>query len=99
MMRTQACPASPAMKGTTASATATSATPIHALVGIDLLCDLMRRLAFRRDHAPSGAIRDAFTEQSRRAKDEHEDEHEEGEHVLVVASEQADLAIAGGALL
>src|SRR3990167_4210311 len=37
----------------------------------------------------SGAIRHALAEQALRAQREHEDQHEEGEDVLVVAAEHA----------
>src|SRR5438876_9223080 len=47
----------------------------------------------------SCALADPLAEQARRPENEHQDQHEEGENVLVVAAEHAHLALAGGALL
>src|SRR5438552_14815781 len=49
--------------------------------------------------ARSCTLADPLAEQARRPENEHQDQHEEGENVLVVAAEHAHLALAGGALL
>src|SRR5438270_5289990 len=49
--------------------------------------------------AGSCAVRHALAEQTRRPEYEHQYEHEKCEHVLVVAAEQAQLAVARGAFL
>src|SRR6478672_7463648 len=46
----------------------------------------------------SRPIRDAFAEQAGRAENEHGDQHEEREHVLIVAAEQREVRIADTAL-
>ena len=42
----------------------------------------------------SGAVPDALAEQARRPEHEHEDQHDEREHVLVVGAEQDEVAAA-----
>src|SRR5438477_7457829 len=49
--------------------------------------------------AGSCAVRHALAEQARRPEYEHQYQHEKCEHVLVVAAEQAQLAVARGAFL
>src|SRR6266542_5205361 len=145
-MRTHACPASAATNGSSASASATSATPAQTLSGAKLLrrravmgvpprlrlsplrcprrgpsaaapcrpapagtarggvasrnaaaCKADSRLgaALRR----SCALADPLAQQARGAENEHQDEHKEGENVLVIAAEHAHLTLAGRALL
>src|SRR2546422_9907106 len=47
----------------------------------------------------SCAFAHPLAQQSRRAENEHQNEHEEGENVLVIAAEHAHLAVTGRTLL
>src|SRR5208283_2080718 len=47
----------------------------------------------------SCALAYPLTQQTRRPENEHPDEHEKGEYILIVAAEQAYLAVVGRALL
>src|SRR5438034_10232220 len=47
----------------------------------------------------SCALAHTLAEQTRRSENEHQDQHEEGENVLVVAAEHAHLTLAGRTLL
>ena len=44
------------------------------------------------DHA-SGPVADTLAEQSLRPEHQHQDQHDEGEHVLVVAAEEAESGV------
>src|ERR1700704_160739 len=91
VMRTQAVPIPARTNGSTASATAISAIPIQAprgcFFGSSSLC--MGFLC-------AGA--DALAEEARRPEEEHGDQDEEGEHVLVVAAEQREVGVVDAAL-
>ncbi len=71
---------------------AISAMPIHAARG----CFFRSRKACM--SAPLRRGPNAFAEQPRRPEDEHGDEDEEREHVLVVAAEQREVRIVDAAL-
>src|SRR6266550_2866072 len=90
-MRTHAVPIPASTHGNTARATATSAMPIHALPGCALVSKysciprLLRTIA------------DPFAQQTRRPEDQHGDQHEEREHVLVVGAEQRQVRVVDAA--
>ncbi len=46
----------------------------------------------------SGAVADALAQQAGRPEDEHGDQHQEREHVLVVAAEQREVGVGDAAL-
>src|ERR1700682_2876789 len=52
-----------------------------------------------RGRARACPLAHALAEQARRAENEHQNQHEEREYVLIVAAEQRHLAVVGGALL
>src|SRR5689334_1945731 len=90
VMRTQAVPMPVSTNGSSASATATSTVPAreaagcwrHAAMpaaGVLMSCPANRR---------SCTVAHALAEQARRPEDQHRDQHEECEHVLVIAAEE-----------
>src|SRR6478672_13123001 len=80
VMRTHAVPTPASANGSASSAMATSATPMRDAAGCS-------RHAARTPGGAgaSGTVAHPLAEQARRAEDQHGDQHEEGEHVLVVA--------------
>src|SRR5690242_848692 len=90
-MRTHAVPMPVSANGSTASASAISSKPTFATAGCFVL--ISARIAER-----SRAIGHAFAEQARRPEDEHGDQYEEREHVLIVAAEEREVRVARAAL-
>src|SRR5690348_13919375 len=97
-MRTQACPAKAATNGSIASAIATSATPAQTLSGTCFFF-LVALIGGPPRLRRSCALADPLAQQAGRTEDQHQDQHEEGEHVLVIAAEHAHLAVLRRALL
>src|SRR6185437_14079139 len=95
VMRTHAVPMPVSTNGRSPSATAISTVAAREAAGcwrhdaMPAAGVLMGRPAKRR----SCAIAHALAEQSRRPEDQHGDQHEEREHVLVVAPEERQVGI------
>src|SRR6478672_11900016 len=89
VMRTHAVPIPASANGSAASTTAISTTPIFANAGC--FVSINACMALR-------PVRDAFAEQARWTEYQHGDQHEEREHVLVVAAEQRQVRVAYAAL-
>src|SRR6185369_7834525 len=83
VMRTQAVPIDASANGNTASTIAISAMPTHAPCGFFLMAESASITGFL-----LGAVADALAQQSRGPEDEHGDQHQECEHILVIAAEQ-----------
>jgi hypothetical protein len=82
VMRTQAVPAMASTKGRAISASAMQARADFSFVL----------------QAPSCPLRDPFAEQAGGPEHQHQDQHQEGEHILVVAAEQHEVPAVGAAL-
>src|SRR5512141_1293257 len=93
VIRTQAVPIAVSANGSAASATATRTSPIHAAAGCPFMStsDFMPVAALR-------AVGDARAQQPGGPEDEHGDQHQEREHVLIVAAEERQVWIADAAL-
>src|SRR5665213_4149258 len=94
VMRTHAVPTPASANGSASSARVISTMPVHATRGFFLRSNIDRSAGV---FIASRAIGHAFAEQPRRAEDEHADQHQEREHVLVVGTEQREIGIAGAA--
>src|SRR5450759_2876629 len=81
VMRTHAVPAAASANGRPMSAMATSATPSHFACGFEKI--FIQRLA----SCPSSPVPNALAEESGRTQYEYGDQHQEGKHVLVIATE------------
>src|SRR5262245_4132082 len=95
VMRTQAVPIPVSANGRIVSATATSTTPTHALPG----CFFQSRYSCMEGgvRAFLGAVADPLAQEAGRTEDEHRDQHEECEDVLVVGTEQRQVRIVDAA--
>src|ERR1035437_1052299 len=81
VMRTHAVPAAASANGRPMSAMGTIATPSHFACGLEKI--FTQRLA----SCPSSPVPNALAEESGRTQDKHGNQHQEGEHVLVIAAE------------
>src|SRR6478672_1813824 len=93
VMRTHAVPTLASTNGTAISATAIMTIPTRAAAG----WRRSARMASIR-LARSCSIRHPLAEEAGRPEDQHGDQHEEREHVLVVAAEERQVGIAHAAL-
>src|SRR5512141_2568133 len=87
VIRTHAVPMPASTNGSSASATATSATPTHAPAG----CFFQSR--YCRMEEALGAVAHALAQEARWTEDEDRDQHQEREHVLVVRTEQREVGV------
>src|SRR6478735_5788047 len=83
-MRTHAVPAYASANGSASSATPTSAMPSQTRAGVLTMA--------------SCAVSHPLAKQALRAEHEHQDQHDESEHILVVGPEQDEMAAVGAAL-
>src|SRR5208282_2828454 len=85
-MRTHALPATaPTANGSAASSNASAAYAHHATRGSRFrFCQRPMRSSMK-----LCSIRNAFAEQARGPENQHQDQHEEREHILVIAAEDA----------
>src|SRR3982750_2811186 len=88
VMRTHAVPTPASANGSTASARATSTMPMRDAAGCE------RQAARKAGGAgASGTVAHPLAEQARGPEDQHGDQHEEREHVLVVAAEERHVRV------